>query len=88
MSKLWLSGLVLATGIGLAGVAHAQVKLGMAGPITGPSAATGAQMKNGVEQAIEDINAAGGILGQKIELKIGDDAGDAKPGRSVARLVH
>jgi branched-chain amino acid transport system substrate-binding protein len=31
-----------------------------------------------------DINAAGGILGQKVELKIGDDAGDAKQGRSVA----
>ena len=84
MSKLWLSGLVLATGIGLAGVAHAQVKLGMAGPITGPSAATGAQMKNGVEQAIEDINAAGGILGQKLSMSIGDDVSDPKQGVSIA----
>ena len=32
------------------------------------SAATGAQMKNGVDQAVEDINAAGGILGQKITV--------------------
>ena len=84
MSKLWLSGLVLAAGIGLAGVAHAQVKLGLAGPITGPSAATGAQMKNGAEQAIADINAAGGILGQKITMSIGDDVSDPKQGVSIA----
>ena len=31
-----------------------------------PNAAFGAQLKNGAEQAVEDINAAGGILGQKI----------------------
>jgi branched-chain amino acid transport system substrate-binding protein len=84
MSKLWLSGLVLAAGIGLAGVAQAQVKLGLAGPITGPSAATGAQMKNGAEQAIADINAAGGILGQKITMSVGDDVSDPKQGVSIA----
>ncbi len=84
MSKLWLSGLVLVAGIGLAGAAHAQVKLGMAGPITGPSAATGAQMKNGVDQAIEDINAAGGILGQKLSILVGDDVSDPKQGVSIA----
>ena len=84
MSKLWLSGLVLAAGIGLAGAAQAQVKLGLAGPITGPSAATGAQMKNGAEQAIADINASGGILGQKITMSVGDDVSDPKQGVSIA----
>ena len=84
MSKLWLSGLVLAASLGLAGAAQAQVKLGLAGPITGPSAATGAQMKNGAEQAIADINAAGGILGQKITMSVGDDVSDPKQGVSIA----
>ena len=37
-----------------------------AGPITGSDAAFGAQLKNGAEQAIADINEAGGILGKKI----------------------
>jgi branched-chain amino acid transport system substrate-binding protein len=64
--------------------AQAQVKFGVGGPITGGSAAFGAQIKNGVEQAVEDINAAGGILGQKIVLSIGDDRADPKEGRSVA----
>ncbi|WP_294532455.1 branched-chain amino acid ABC transporter substrate-binding protein [uncultured Rhodoblastus sp.] len=68
----------------LSGVAQAQIKMGVGGPITGSDAAFGAQLKNGVEQAVSDINAAGGVLGQKIVLSIGDDAGDAKQGRSVA----
>src|SRR5207248_3526698 len=54
------------------------------GPITCPSAATGAQMKNGVEQAATDINAAGGILGKKITVQFGDDVSDPKQGVSVA----
>ncbi len=56
----------------------------MTGPLTGPNAAFGAQLKNGVEQAVEDINAAGGILGQKITLTYGDDVSDPKQGVSIA----
>ena len=43
--------------------------MGVGGPITGPNAAFGAQLKNGTEQAVDDINAAGGIIGQKITLQ-------------------
>jgi branched-chain amino acid transport system substrate-binding protein len=68
----------------LAGAAQAQIKLGVAGPITGPDAAFGAQLQKGAEQAVSDINAKGGVLGQKIQLSVGDDASDAKQGRSVA----
>src|SRR5918993_3962108 len=77
---------VLALGLttALASAAAAQIKLGVAGPITGGSAAFGAQLKHGVEQAVEDINAAGGILGQKIALSVGDDRADPKEGVSVA----
>src|SRR5260370_25560132 len=85
--KQWLV-LGLAVGLGLAFTngASAQIKLGVGGPITGGSATFGAQLKNGVEQAIEDINSAGGILGQKIQVPpfIGDDRADPKEGVSVA----
>src|ERR1700677_3098878 len=77
-------GLALALAVGLAGSASAQVKFGVAGPITGPNAATGAQMKNGVDQAATDINAASGVLGQKITVEYGDDVSDPKQGVSVA----
>jgi branched-chain amino acid transport system substrate-binding protein len=84
MRKYWLTGLVLAAGLAFAGAANAQFKLGVAGPITGPNASFGAQLTNGVAQAAEDINAAGGILGQKIEVEQGDDVSDPKQGVSVA----
>jgi branched-chain amino acid transport system substrate-binding protein len=84
MKRITTLGLALGLGFALAGTASAQVKFGMAGPITGPSAATGAQMKNGVDQAATDINAAGGILGQKITVQYGDDVSDPKQGVSVA----
>src|SRR6188508_3381480 len=74
----------LVIGLAFADTASAQVKLGVAGPLTGGSAAFGAQLKNGTEQAVEDINAAGGILGQKIQLFVGDDRADPKEGVSVA----
>jgi branched-chain amino acid transport system substrate-binding protein len=84
MRKYWLTGLVLAAGLGLAGTADAQIKFGVAGPITGPNASFGAQLTNGVGQAVEDFNKAGGILGQKIEIEQGDDVSDPKQGVSVA----
>ena len=82
---VWSAGLAaLMLSEFLAGPALAQVKMGVGAPVTGPDAAFGAQLKNGVEQAVTDINASGGVLGQKIELSVGDDAADAKQGRSVA----
>ena len=84
MKKYWLTGLVLAAGLGLASTADAQIKFGVAGPITGPNASFGAQLTNGVGQAVEDFNKAGGILGQKLELEQGDDVSDPKQGVSVA----
>jgi branched-chain amino acid transport system substrate-binding protein len=79
-----LKSLPLALSLLLAGSAHAQLKLAVAGPVTGANAAFGAQLTQGVQQAAEDINKAGGILGQKIEVEIGDDVSDPKQGVSVA----
>jgi branched-chain amino acid transport system substrate-binding protein len=84
MRKLTTLALGLGFGLALAGTAQAQIKIGVAGPITGPNAAFGAQLKNGTEQAAEDINAAGGINGQKITVTVGDDVSDPKQGVSVA----
>src|ERR1700728_1645545 len=79
-----LKSIPLALSLLLAGAAHAQVKLAVAGPVTGANAAFGAQLTQGVRQAVEDINKAGGILGQKVEVEIGDDVSDPKQGVSVA----
>jgi branched-chain amino acid transport system substrate-binding protein len=84
MKKLFLSGIVLAAGLAFATAASAQLKIGVAGPITGPNASFGAQLVQGVTQAAEDFNKSGGILGQKIDVEQGDDVSDPKQGVSVA----
>jgi len=84
MRKISTFALALGVSVAFAGYANAQIKMGVAGPITGPNAAFGAQLKNGSQQAVDDINAAGGIQGQKITLQFGDDVSDPKQGVSVA----
>src|SRR5581483_739190 len=91
MTRHIMLGLALAASLALAGCGGSgggdTVKFGIAGPITGSNAATGAQMKNGVEQAVADINEGGGILGKKISASVGDDAADPKQGVSVANKL-
>ena len=87
MKKLMTLGLALGMGLALAACSKDQgdtIKVGVGGPITGPDAAFGAQLKNGAEQAIADINESGGILGKKIVVSYGDDVADPKQGVSVA----
>lgn len=88
MKNVTKLGLALGFAVALTGATQAQdLKMAMIGPITGPNAAFGAQIKNGVEQAAADINAAGGILGRKIVLSFGDDVSDPKQGVSVANKL-
>ncbi len=64
--------------------ARADINVATAGPMTGQYASFGAQMKAGAEQAVEDLNAAGGVLGEKLNLFVGDDACDPKQAVAVA----
>lgn len=75
---------LLAPGAGLANAAWADITIGVAGPLTGPNAAYGAQYKAGVEAAVAQINAAGGLLGEQLSVSDGDDVSDPKQGVSVA----
>lgn len=79
---------VIAGCMSMAFYAQADVKIGVAGPFTGPNATYGAQYWKGASQAVADINAAGGIKGEKIVLVQGDDACEPKQAVAVAnRLV-
>jgi branched-chain amino acid transport system substrate-binding protein len=84
MKKLLALGLAVGLGLSLTDVAPAQMRLGVGGPMTGSDAAFGGQLRQGAEQAVSDINAQGGILGQQIQLYIGDDGGNPREGVSVA----
>ena len=65
-------------------LAVADINIATAGPMTGQYASFGEQMRRGAEMAVADINAAGGVLGQKLKLHIGDDACDPKQAVAVA----
>src|SRR6201996_8688084 len=79
---------ILAGGLLIAAMpARAQTHIAVAGPITGEYAAFGEQMKTGAQQAVADLNKAGGLLGQQLVLDVGDDACDQKQAVSVANQL-
>ena len=84
MKKSLLSAVALTAMVAFGGSAWADVIVGVGAPITGPNAAFGAQILKGAEQAAADINAAGGINGEQIQIVVGDDVSDPKQGVSVA----
>jgi branched-chain amino acid transport system substrate-binding protein len=84
--KTLLGATAVAT-LALASAARADIVIGLIAPVTGPVAAYGNQVKNGAETAIDVINKAGGVLGEKLVLKIADDAGEPKQGVSAANQL-
>ncbi len=64
--------------------AKADITIAVVGPMTGSEAQFGEQFRRGGTMAVDDINAKGGVLGQKLQLVIGDDACDPKQAVSVA----
>ena len=64
------------------------LKIGLIGPFTGGSADFGVPMRNGIQQAVDEINAVGGYLGRKLELVVKDDQGNPDVGlKSSQELV-
>jgi len=78
---LWLAGAI--------GQASAQVKVGAVLSITGPASFLGDPEKRTLEIYVDDINAKGGVNGQKLQLVAYDDGADANAARTFAtRLVE
>lgn len=84
MERFLMSAVALVSMVAFSGSAWADILIGVGGPLTGPSAAFGAQLQKGAEQAAADINAVGGINGEQIKIVLGDDVSDPKQGVSVA----
>jgi branched-chain amino acid transport system substrate-binding protein len=63
------------------------IRIGVAGPLTTPSATFGVEMRQGVDLAIDEQDAAGGVLGGKIAAAVLDDAADAEKGKAVAKAL-
>jgi branched-chain amino acid transport system substrate-binding protein len=82
--SLLAASAVLALG---AGTAQADIAIATAGPMTGQYAVFGEQMQRGAQQAVKDLNAAGGVLGEQLTLEVGDDACDPKQAVAVANQM-
>ena len=61
------------------------LKIGLIGPFTGGSADFGMPMRNGIQHAVDEINAVGGYLGRKLELVIKDDQGNPDVGLKMSQ---
>ena len=80
-------GLALALLTILAPAAQADIEIAMVAPMTGSDASHGEQLRDGSLQAVEDLNTAGGILGQKLHLTIHDDVCDPKQAVAIANQL-
>jgi branched-chain amino acid transport system substrate-binding protein len=64
------------------------ILIGEYGSLTGSEATFGQSTHNGVTLAIEEVNAAGGVNGKKLEVKVYDDQGKSQEaGSAVTRLI-
>ena len=63
------------------------IKIGFIGPLTGPAASYGMPQKNGAMLATEEINAAGGLNGKKIEIIYEDSQMDPNKTISAAKKL-
>ncbi|MDQ8032670.1 MAG: branched-chain amino acid ABC transporter substrate-binding protein [Bordetella sp.] len=84
-----IAALGMTAGLAFASGAHAadSIKIGVVGPTTGPVTQYGDMVREGVNTAIERINAAGGVDGKKLEAVVIDDACEPKQGPVAANRV-
>jgi len=61
------------------------VPVGVIGPFSGPSSDFGTPMLQGIQMAIDEINAVGGYLGRPLALVVKDDKGDPEAGLQAAQ---
>ena len=67
--------------------AQTEILIATAGPMTGAYAWFGEQYQRGAGLAVEDLNAEGGVLGQSVQLIVGDDFCDRDQAVALARKL-
>jgi branched-chain amino acid transport system substrate-binding protein len=84
-----LAHLIAALGaaFGTVPLAQAEILIGAAGPVTGSMAWFGEQMQQGMDRKIAELNAAGGVLGEQVQLLLVDDYCDAEQAIAAAKKL-
>jgi branched-chain amino acid transport system substrate-binding protein len=89
LARVAVVALLVLASSGLADAQAPAIKIGAILPLTGSGASYGVWMKGGTEIAVEEINAAGGIAGHRLEVIYEDHAADAsKAVNAMRRLVE
>jgi branched-chain amino acid transport system substrate-binding protein len=89
LTALFAVAATVATTAGGPDAARAEIKIGSVLAVTGPASFLGDPEEKTLKMYVEKINAEGGVLGEKLELVIYDDGGDAKKSRTFAtRLIE
>jgi branched-chain amino acid transport system substrate-binding protein len=76
----------LATAFG-ASLGHAEVRIGLAAPVTGSVAWGGVEMHDGARLAVADLNAQGGVLGERVVMIMADDYCDDEQAVAAAKKL-
>ena len=77
----------LAAALVSAGAVAADIKIGIAEALTGGAAQYGVAIRNGFQLAADEINAKGGVNGNKIQLVIEDEQGKKEEGITVFKKL-
>ena len=83
---LSLIGAFMSIVYGIAAV-QAEIKVGIAGPLSGSALIAGEQQEIGAQKAIEHLNNKGGVLGKRIVAISVDDACEPRQAKAVARQM-
>jgi branched-chain amino acid transport system substrate-binding protein len=67
--------------------AFAEFQIGFANSLTGPFSESGERNRIAVEMAVEDLNARGGVLGEKVTVVTADDACGLQSAVDAARAL-
>ena len=83
--RYWIHSVIAAAAMTVSLASHAQdtIKIGLVNETTGPNAEAGSYTVNGARLALDEINAAGGVMGKKLELKLEDNQ-STNPGTVLA----
>src|SRR5688572_19808119 len=74
---------------GATAAATGPIKIGEYGSLTGSTATFGQSTKKGIDLALEEINAAGGVKGRRLEVIVEDDQGKPEEAAAVVqKLIH
>ncbi len=82
---LWLCAAALAMPLPALAQGGNTVTVGVVGPFSGPSSDFGKPMLQGLQMAVDEINAVGGYLGRPLALVVKDDKGDPDTGLKAAQ---